>query len=403
MGKAKRKRDRAEVFTASPQYSVSDPAFAEWLRMAGWSSEIVTEESALGLTAFYRAQAIISGVIAALPLKVYRGTFDGPREQVDHWLTSSPAGPYDLSAFNWVEMVLLHLLNHGEAFLKSVLTEGGEMVGLWPIHPLAISKVEWDGADKLFTIKLTNGATETWMTGDITQVLGMSTDGLRGFSPLTVFRQTIQTSQAGERAASRHFSQGALIAGLVTTEEDVDGEEAKTIKNSLNAKMSGAEHAGDIAFVNRALKFSPWTMTNKDAEFLESRAFQVEEVSRMFGVPAHLLSSTEKVTSWGTGISEQNLGLQKFTLQPWTSRIESALKAILPPDHFCEFEFKGLLAGTPKDEITLLIEQVNAGLLTKDEARELLNRPPLPEPDPEPALDQTQELVPAVAPKNGAN
>lgn len=399
MGK---KKTKGQVFNATPAYSIGDPAFAEWLRMSGYMGETFTEEKALGLTAIYRAQAIIAGTIAGLPLKVYSTSQGGQRDEVEHWLSSTPAGPYDMSAFSWTETVLLHLLNHGEAFLKAILTEGGEMVGLWPIHPLAINKVMWDGADKVFTVRLATGGTEQRITGDITQILGMSTDTLRGLSPLALFRQTLQTSRAGEMAANNHFTNGALIAGLVTTEEDVEAEEAKVIKDSLNAKIAGAANAGDIAFVNRALKFTPWTMTNADAEFIASRSFQIDEASRIYGVPSHLLSSTEKVTSWGTGISELNLGLQKFTLQPWTSRIESALKAVLPPGHVVEFEYKGLLAGTPKDEIELLLAQVKGGLLDVDEARAILNLPPKPQPTT-PPLAQTQELTPAMSTTNGAN
>ena len=126
-------------------------------------------------------------------------------------------------------------------------------------------------------------------------------------------------------------------------------------------------------------------MTQRDAQFIESRSFQVEEVSRIYGVPPHLLGQTEKQTSWGTGVAEQNLGLSRFTLMGWTSRIESALAAVLPPTEFAEFDYRGLLAGTPQQEIELLIAQKNAGLLSADEARAILNRPPLPEQPAPPA------------------
>ena len=117
----------------------------------------------------------------------------------------------------------------------------------------------------------------------------------------------------------------------MTTEEDVDGDEAMAINEQLNAKMMGAENAGSIAFVNRSLKFSPWKMSNVDAQFIESRAFSVQEIARMFGLPINLLSVQGAVSNWGTGVSEANLGLQKYVLMAYTSRIESGLGAILPP------------------------------------------------------------------------
>ena len=124
MGKKRKDRPAAEVFTASPSYSISDPALAEFLGLAGvWGAEI-TEQQALSLTAVHRAQSLISGTIAGLPLKVYEGI--GPeRHQVPHFLSTNPAGPYDISRFNWAEMIVLHLLNHAEAYLKAVTNEGG--------------------------------------------------------------------------------------------------------------------------------------------------------------------------------------------------------------------------------------------------------------------------------------
>jgi HK97 family phage portal protein len=384
----------AALFSDSPTYTLSDPALAEFLGMAGVWGANVSESQAMGLTPLFRAYALISGTIAGLPLKVYSNR-SGQRTQVDHWLSSSPAGPYDLAGFNWVEMVVLHLLNHGEAFLRAVRNNGGQLIGFWPVHPLSVNKVTWMGSDKVFEIQLANGSTEMLTSLDVRHILGMSLDGRRGMSNLTLFRQSLQTTRAGEVAANRQFVTGNLIAGLVTTEEDVDKEEAQQIKDSLRAKMAGAEHAGDIAFVNRSLKFTPWTMSNADAEFIASRTFQVEEIARITGVPPHLLMSTDKQTSWGTGVSEQNQALHRYTLTAFTSRIESAINPAIAP-LFCEFDYSGLLQGTPTEEIGLLIDQVKAGLLTRDEARAIRNLPPLSDQQKAelPAMTSTPQSLP---------
>ncbi len=377
MGKKKRHPEPvAETF----DYSIGDPAFADFLRMSGvaWGGGDLGVPGVLGLTAFYRAVALISGTIAGLPLRVFQ-RFGERREEQDHYLSSYPAGPYDLSAFAWAETLVLHQLLHGEAFLRSIYNGAGEVIGLYPVHPLAINKVVWDGADKAFTIALSGGASEIVTTGEMTHIPVMSTDGLRGTSPLTVFRKSLQTAQQGEVAANRTFLTGALMSGMVTTEEDVEEVEAKAIADALNRKTAGAENAGALVFVNRALKFSPWRMNNVDAQFLESRRFSVEEVARMFGLPTHLLSVAGAVSNWGTGVAEANLALQKYVLMAYTSRIESALRAVLPPGWFAEFDYRGLLQGNPREEIELLIAQVAGGLLTANEARAIMNRPPLPE------------------------
>ena len=95
--------------------------------------------------------------------------------------------------------------------------------------------------------------------------------------------------------------------------------------------------------MNASLKFSPWTMSAKDAEFLESREFSITDVARILGIPPHLLAQTEKQTSWGTGVTEQNRGLARFTLIHYTDPIEEACSAIVGPLDFCEFDFAKLL------------------------------------------------------------
>jgi len=369
-------------------FSISDAdALAEYLgigstALAGVS---VTERSSLGATAFYRCIAIVAGAIAGLPLKTYRKIEDD-RERVASFL-DNPAGPYPLTPYAWKELVMVHMLIRGETFLRHIYNQGGALIGLLPIHPSAVS-VKWNGSDKDFRVEMADGSHEDFTTDNMTQVMGLSTDGLRGISPLTIFRNAIGTGIAGDHAAARTFGSGLLLSGIVTPDEDIEEGDAKIIKEGLQAKVAGVEHAGDIAVVNRKLNFSPWSMTNEDAQFIQSREFQVVEFARMFGVPPHLLGATEKQTSWGTGVAEQNLGLARYTLMPWTSRLEESLSALLPQPRFCEFDYKGLLQGTPKDEIDLLKTQLDAGILTKDEARAILNRPPL-------TAAQKAEMAPA--------
>ena len=121
-------------------------------------------------------------------------------------------------------------------------------------------------------------------------------------------------------------------------------------------------------------------MSPEDSQFIQGRAFQVEEVARWYGIPPHLLAQTEKQTSWGTGVSEQNRGLARYTLEPWTTRVQQRLSRLLPPNRKCEFDFTAFVQPDPETEIKLLIEQVQAGLITTNEARRIRNMPPLPEP-----------------------
>ncbi|MGH3735841.1 MAG: phage portal protein [Micromonosporaceae bacterium] len=363
--------------------SVSDPALAEWFGVAPTFSGVsVGEGAALGIPALYRACALISGTIASLPLKTYRDISPGERQQVGSFL-DDPGGPVGPTPFEWKETVVLHLVLHSNAFLAHVFNQAGGIAHLIPVHPGAV-QVDPPTASRPFPVykaRLTDRTLREFTPATMTHIVGPTVAGHRGMSLIQVARQSLGTTIAADRAAARMFGNGALISGLVSAEEDVDADEAKTIKEGLDRKLGGWENAGEVAFVNRKLKFTPWTMNAEEAQFLESRQFQIEEVARWTGVPPHLLMQTEKQTSWGTGVAEQNRGLARFTLLPWTRRIEERLSRLLARPRFVEFEYAGLERPTPEQEIQLLIQQLQAGLLTVDEARKIRNLPPLDTPD----------------------
>lgn len=374
-----------QVEPTSDLLSVGDPALAGYFGLTPTYAGVqVGEGSALAISAFWRAMLLISGTIAGLPLKTYRDTAEGERQRLKSWL-DDPGGVYGQTPYEWKETCLLHALMHGDAYLQHVFNQGGLLIGAVPVHPLAVAP-EWEKDQqtgritgrKLFRATLVDGRQRTFNEYEMTQVMGPSLDGLRGLSLIGMARNSLATTIAADRSAARMFGNGALISGLVTPEEDITEPEAKEIKAGLDRKMGGWENAGELAFVSRKLKFTPWTMNAQDAQFIESRQFQIEEIARWTGVPPHLLMQTEKQTSWGQGVESQNRGLSRFTLATWTSRFEQRLSRLLSRPAFAEFDFAGLERPNPEQEIDLLIKQVQAGLITPNEARKIRNLPPIP-------------------------
>lgn len=367
-------------------YSASDPLLAQFFNVGpvNLTGVPVNETTALGLSAVWRATSLVSQTIASLPLRSLRENTDGTRQRVSSFL-DDPGTAEGMTQFEWVETVVAYLLLHGAAPLAHVYNGGGGLAGLLPIHPLCVSpqwELDTDGrrtGRKVFDVTLDDGTRRTLTQDEMTYIPGLSLDGLRGASVIAYARNSLGTAIAGDRAAARQFGNGAMISGLVTPEEDVTEDEAKAIKAGLDQKIAGVDNASSIAVINRRLKFTPWTMSNEDAQFLESRMFSVEEVARWFGVPPHLLMQTDKQTSWGSGVAEQNRGLARTVLTPWCNRIEQRLSRLLRGQAFVEFDLTGLERGNPEGEIGLLIQQVQAGLLTVNEARAIRNLPPLPE------------------------
>lgn len=386
------KKKRAQCEHRDQQWSISNPEFAEWL---GFSSQslagvTVTERTALTLTALYRGVSIVAGTVAGLPLKSYRTHPDGTREQVDTFL-DNPNGPGGRTPFQWAELVLVHMLLHGDAFLAHLYNGGGAIIGLEPLHPKHVSVRSVDDPWRWeYDIAVAGGGRETLTPLELTHIPALGTDGETGLGLLTVGKNAIATGLAGDQAAARMFGSGMMVAGLVSGDSTLTETQAKQLKAQLLAKMAGVDNAGGLAVVNRDLKFDKFQMTSEDAQFLESRVHQVEEIARLVGVPPHLLGQTEKSTSWGTGIEEQNRGLARYTLAPWTSRIEQALSRLLTRPTICEFDYSGLLQPSPEKEIQLLLDQIAGGLITVDEARRIRNMPPLAAPaEPEPVESET--------------
>lgn len=381
------------VETRDGPFSIGDPALAEWLGLSGQTDAgvAVNETTALGLASYYRGVAIISATIAALPLKTYRRARDDSRERVASFL-DDPHPAY--TPFEWTELVVAHLLIHSNAFLLHVYGGAGQLVGLQPIHPSRVTVKPTQGEDrfgdavKYFLVKVDGGETVEMTVDDLTHIPGLGTDGLQGLSAIELHRNAIATGLAGDSAAARMFANGMLIGAIVSAEEDLTPEDAVAARDGLRAKMTGWRNAGDVAFINAAIKVQQLTSTAQDGQFIEGRTFQINETARILGIPKVLLAE-DGASTWGSGIGQLLRWMSRTTLMPITTRIEQRVSRLLPAPRYVEFDYAGLLQPTAEEQIPLLIQQLEAGLITLDEARAMQNLPPLgPRPVPEPVDEE---------------
>lgn len=383
-----KKRKRVEERSAydGPSFSIGDPALAEFFGVGGTDAGVhVSESSALGVTAFYRGVALIAGTIAQLPLKTFTKGKGGARKQVPSFL-DNPGGDL-LTPFEFKELTTYHVVIHGNAFLLHQRNMGGSLMSLFPVHPSLVQVELATDDQKKFTVQGADGLERVYGPEEMTQIMGPSLDGVRGMSVLTMERNALGTAIAGDTAAGRLFRNGLLLGGLLSMPGATE-QQLTDVLAGVKAKAQGAKHAGDILGLNIEAKFDQWTMSAEDAQFLESRQFSVAEVARILGLPVQLLAA-DGASSWGSGISELIRAMQKFTLVPLSSRIEERLSRLLPQPRFVEFDYKGLLEGTPAEVTANLAAEIAAGVLTVAEARAILNRPPI---TPEPALEQENNL-----------
>lgn len=376
--------------------SIADPALAALFTPGGvvdLAGVSVNENSALGLSALFRGVSLISGTLASLPLRSLRLDESGAPQQVPS-VFDDPDGPDGQTPFEWKESLFAHLVIHGRAGALKIRNEAGGLVRLALAHPLTWfpelpTQQEYRSGNLpiggvWFRITLADGsqakmdATNFWYVPAIAMTPGFG-QGLMQFA-----RDSLSTSVAGNKAAAKVFSNGALLSGIATpASDDIDiVDDVPKIRQELNRSVLGYENAGTIALVARRLQFTPWTMTAEQAQFIQSRQFQIEEISRWVGVPPHLLMQTDKQTSWGTGVDEQNRGLAKFVLGHWAQRVEQRASRLLSQKRWCEFDFAALERPNFETNVGLVLQQIAAGLISADYGRKLLNIPPDAAPDP---------------------
>jgi HK97 family phage portal protein len=345
----------------------------------------VTEQSVLQLSPFYRAVSLIAGQLAGLDLNTFTGNPADRRRVPSIFDDPDPNGQ---PPFAWKETLFLHLLIHGRTGALIQRNDNGGIAALPLSHPSTF-RVRAPGPNDtippgglFFDVATADGKVRRGLTrNEFWYVPGMSLNGIDGVSLIQKARLSLQTTTAADRAAGRMFSHGAMIGGFLTPadpDEDIEDDLPQIQREIGEVVEGGWRNAGRIPILNQRLKMNPWTMTSRDAEFLSSRQFQIEEVSRWTGVPPHLLMQTEKQTSWGTGVEEQNRALGRSVLDVWSNRLEAYGSLLLARPRFLELDFSRLERSSPDREQEASRADYEAGLITLNEARARRGLPPMP-------------------------
>lgn len=368
----------------NPAVPLTSASLVEWLD-GGHASDAgirVSESKALTIAAVWRAVNMTAGVASALPLKTYRLN---TRRRVTVRLLDNPHP--DMTPKELWETVYVHLLLWGNAYLLKVRNPAGMVTWLLPIPPSSVKVgrvTDWQQAGmtspKVYEVTgFTDGSTESWTDYEVLHLPGLGYDGTLGISPIAMARQSLGVSLAAEKHAARLWGSGSMLAGILQSDQKLTQEQADAVKARWKAMVSGPNHSHDIAVLGSGATFQPVTMPNDDAQFLESRRFQVDEVARWYGVPPHMLFELSGSTSWGTGIEQQTIGWVQFSLAPmWLRRVESRLtKEATPSGTYAEYAVEGLLRGDSKARSDFYKSATGGSWMTPNEARVLENLQPL--------------------------
>jgi HK97 family phage portal protein len=341
----------------------------------------------LALSAAWACVNLLAGTIASLPLMVYRTDAQGRRTVAgDHplyrVLHESPNA--DQTALDFWEFVCACLEMHGNSYCEVERGNDGRVIALSPPLLPELMQVRRANNGDLEYEWTESGRTRKESQARILHIRGFGGSPLGGLSTLTFGRKAFGMATAINNAASATFRNGVRATGVMTKEgSPFTAEQRKTAEELLQQKYAGAMNAGVPMLLDNGLKWQSISINPEDAQMLESRAFSVEEICRFFGVPPHMVGHTEKTTSWGTGLEQQTLGFQKFTLRRRLKRIEMALEKQLLTARdrvegvTIEFNLEGLLRADSKSRSEFYASGLQNGWFTINEVRALENMPPV--------------------------
>lgn len=309
----------------------------------------VSEDSSLGLPAVWRAVNLVAGTCASLPLHPYRRNGDTREPRTSGFVYDLLQQPHpDIPPYEFWEMVYAHRLLWGNAYLRKLRDGAGVVRELWPIHPSRVRAgrgsigLPDEVGRKVYTVD----GQGPYFDDSILHLPGFGYDGVCGVAVIRALREAVGLGMAAQEFGSRFFGNGTLATGLLQSDQRLDQKQADNILERWKAKRAGLDKSHDIIVLDSGMKFEQLTIPPDDAQFLETRDFQAIDMGRIFGVPPFLMFSTEKSTSWGTGLEQQAIGWVKYDLRRWYIPVEQRLSAALGQStEYVRYSVDGLLRG----------------------------------------------------------
>ena len=350
----------------------------------------VTERSAMQMTAVYSCVRILAEAVAGLPLHLYRYTENGGKEKaIDHplyHLLHDEPNP-EMSSFVFRETLMTHLLLWGNAYAQIIRNGKNEVIALYPLMPNRMS-VDRDSNGKLYytyyrgddeAIKHKTTAV-TLQPSDVLHIPGLGFDGLAGYSPIAMAKNAIGMAIACEEYGAKFFANGAAPGGVLEHPGTI--KDPQRVRESWQSTFGGSWNANKVAVLEEGMKYTPIGISPEQAQFLETRKFQINEIARIFRVPPHMVGDLEK--SSFSNIEQQSLEFVKYTLDPWVVRWEQSIqRSLLSPKekktYFAKFNVEGLHRGDYQSRMNGYAIGRQNGWMSANDIRELENLDLIPD------------------------
>lgn len=392
-------------------YSIVDLAKDYGLSAPVKSGVRVGRVQALQLSTVFGCLRVLGEGIAQVPLKLMRkqgrnldsatehDLYDILAHQPNSWMTS----------FELRELMVWHAALCGAAHIFIVRGTGGSILELIPLQPGSVTVTQASDYSLQYTVTAPGGATKPFPAESIWTVRGPSWNGFEGLEVLKLAREAIGLSLAAEEHHARVHSNSAAPSGLYSVEGQLTKDQYESLRGWLEREYTGLQNLARPMILDRNAKFTPYAFRGVDLQHLETRKFQIEDVCRFFRVMPIMVGYSDKAATYASA-EQMFLAHLVHTLMPWYSRIEQSANANLLSRRerksglYVKFHERGLLRGAMKDEAEYLSKLVQLGVLTRNEARELMERNPLDDLDlPLTPINLTANLNPVDPPQGNAN
>lgn len=357
------------------------------------SGKPVNETTAMQTTAVYACVRILSEAIASLPVHVYQYKDGGEKEMViDHPLYQvlhDEPNP-EMTSFVFRETLMSHLLIWGNAYAQIIRDGAGRVLGLYPLLPNKMDVQRDDKGEIYYVYSRSSDENPNFkeygdiklQKEDVLHIPGLGFDGLIGYSPIAMAKNAVGMTLACEEYGASFFANGANPGGVL--EHPGVLKDPSKVRDSWNAVYRGTSNAHKIAVLEEGMKYQQVGIPPEEAQFLETRKFQINEIARLYRIPPHMVGDLEK--SSFSNIEQQSLEFVKYTLDPWVIRWEQSLqKALLLPGekgkYFIKLNVDGLMRGDYQSRMNGYSIGRQNGWLSANDIREMEDMNPIPDED----------------------
>jgi len=375
------------IFGKTFQEKVSDFLTGADLDNASNSFNI-DQVTAMKYSAVFGCVRVLAETLANTPIMLYRKKSDTERE------TRNDLAIYDIlhnrpneemSPFNFKEFCMTSLNLGGNTVCQRLVNQKGDLVGLYPYNYNRIN-IHRDYSTKklIYTV---NAGTDSrdFQREEVLHIPGISLDGIVGLSPIEYAASAIRLGLNYEQFGVNFYKNGANASGAFKHPGTLGDEAFKRLKKELKTNYTGLKNTGTPMILEDGLEFQPFQIKPVDAQLLESKYFQIEDICRIYRVPQHLVQKLDRSTN--NNIEHQSLEFVMYTMLPWFKRWEDNINMQLLTlqerlaGYYVEFKADALLRGDIASRATYYAQGRQWGWLSVNDIRRLENMPAIPNGD----------------------